>query len=388
MRLSILFLAICVSSSLMAQKPKVSAAKRALTNGDYATAKEIVDAAVVYEKLDKDPKTWFLRGRVYMAIDTSNAQLVEKPEVIAMESFNKAAELGDKKKLFTLDANGAKVEYDQHINSYWAHFYNQGATAYSEQEFDDAINYFEKSQLIIPEDTNGYINAGIAAHNSQRFDRAITNYEKSLKYGVKSQDIYSLYISLLTSETKEYEKALKVTREALELFPGDRALARSEIVLLIELDKTEEAKNNLLQEIEEDPSNSSLYFTLGVLYEELKDKEGAMESYKKAVEVDADNFNANFNLGVLLINQATEVIKEQNNLGISDADLKKAEELEPVIEEKLKMAVPQWEKVHELDANDRTAIETLEYIFKQLKQYDLAESYTVKREALGAEEDE
>lgn len=385
MRSILLLLIFCtVSGSLTAQKkPKLSLAEKSLKSGDYATARDIVDQASEFEKLKDDPKTWFLRGRVYMTIDTTNANIVDNPTEIAMASFNKAKEMGDVTKLYTTDAIGLPKPYDQHINDYWAFFFNKGAIAYGDKVFDEAVVQFEKSQVVIPSDTNGYTNAGLAAHNGQLWESAKRNYKLGIENGVRSLDILNLYIVILTAEDKDLEGALVVTRQAREFYPNNNELARSEINLLIQLEKADEAKENLLKQLETEPDNASLHFILGVLLEEVKDLEGAKAAYLNAIKADDANYNANFNVGVMYINEATEIIKERNNLGISDADLDKAEELDPLIDQKLRDALPQWEKIHRLNDQDASAMETLRYIYTQLKLMDKAEAIDAKLEAMG-----
>ena len=56
-------------------------------------------------------------------------------------------------------------------------------------------------------------------------------------------------------------------------------------------------------------------------------------------------------------------IKEQNALGYSKADFKKSEELEPIIQEKLSLALPLWEKTVLLKDDEMPALETLAYLY-------------------------
>jgi len=387
---SIFTLMLCglVVFGLEAQKkPKLNVAERELKDGNYAAARDIVDQASEYEKLKDDPKTWFLRARVYMSLDTAGANLADDPIGTAMESFAKAQEIGDVTKLYTTDAIGLPVIFDQHINNYWAYYFNKGATAYGEEDFPTAVENFQYAQRILPDDSTAFTNAGLAAHNAQMWDEAATNYEGAIARGVTSQDIFNLYISVLTAEKKDYDKAVEVVRKAREIYTDDKDLARTEINLLIQMGKTDEAKANLERQLKEDPNNTNYHFIYGVLLEESGDQAGAVEAYRNAIKVDANNYNANFNLGVMLINEATEIIKERNNLGISDADLKKADELDPQIDAKLESALPQWEKVHELDPKDETAMSTLRYIYVQLKQNDKAEEMQNKIDAAGGGED-
>ena len=286
-------------------------------------------------------------------------------------------------KLFVTGPDGFPVPYDQYINAYWAYYFNKGADAYSDEDFVNAVAEFEKAQQIQPEDTNAYINAALAAHNDQNWDAAKRNYAGALEYGVKSKDIFSLYVSILNSQEDTRAQALEVIRQAREVYPTDNELARSEINVLIQLGKAEEARDNLMKQIETEPDNAVLHFTLGVMLEEIGDKPGAKAAYRNALKADPNDFNSNFNVGVMLINEATDIIKERNNLGISDADLKKADELDPLIDQKLEEAMPQWEKVHELEPTDQTALETLRYIYSQLKLMDQAEAMQDKIDALG-----
>ncbi len=385
--LTILLCGLLVTTAFAQKKPKLASGEKALSAGDYATARDIADQASEYEKLKDSPKTWFLRARVYMAIDTSGTDLVDDPMAEAMASFAKAKEMDGYEKLSTPGAGGLglPVFFDQHISNYWTYYFNEGATAYGNEDFESAVASFEKAQVVNPEDSNAYTNAALAAHNSQMWDAAIRNYEGAIAKGVKSRDIFELYMSVLIAEKKDYDKGLEVIRKAQEVFVGDREFARSEINLLIQMGKTEEARSNIEAQLAEDPNNTNYHFIYGVLLEESGDPEGAKAAYKKAIEVDGSNYNANFNLGVLLINEATEVIKESNNLGITDADLKKAEELEPVIDQKLRDALPQWERVHELQPDDETGMTTLRYIYLQLKMTDEAEVIQGRIEAAGIE---
>ncbi|MDW3190928.1 MAG: tetratricopeptide repeat protein [Cytophagales bacterium] len=382
----LLLLVICaVSTDVNAQKkPKVSTAMKAMKGGDFATAVAEINRASEFDKLKDDPKTWWSRAQIFVTADTSGAG-VDNALKEALTSMDKAKELSndDVSKLFVTGANGFPVPFDEYRNNYWAYYFNSGATAYGDEDYQSAVAEFEKAQMITPEDTNAYINAGLAAHNDQAWDAAKRNYQGAIDNGVQSKDIYSLYVSILNSEESTREKALEIIRTAREIYPTDNELARSEINVLIQLGKADEARENLAKQIEAEPDNAVLHFTLGVMLEETGDKEGAKAAYRNALKADPNDFNSNFNIGVMLINEATDIIKERNNLGISDADLKKADEMDPLIDEKLEEAMPQWEKVHQLEPEDITALETLRYIYSQLKLMDQAEAIQDKIDALG-----
>ena len=401
-RISVLIAAIMLSSAVvLGQKPKLGKVEGFIKANEIAEAKAMIDLAVDYEKTKDDPKTYHLRALVYTIIDTSSVHngLADNARETALASYAKAEELSDPdKEPFLLGPNGFPVTMSQHIELYWAHFFNKGASAYGEQDFERSVAEFQVAQMIRPSDTNAYVNAGLAAQNAQDLAEARRNYQKAVDNGVKSKDILALLVSLI-SQDEEYELALEQLRVAREMYPTDNDLARTEISLLIQLNMVDEAFDGLKEQIAAEPDDPNLHFTLGILYEEYAGKveseeekaalmENAMAAYQAAVEVDDTYYNAHYNIGVILIARANEVIKQRNDLGVSREDLQKAEELGPVIDERLKAALPQWEKVRGLNANDIPTLETLSYLYQQLKMYDEQEEVMNRIEELGGSEEE
>lgn len=387
-RTYIIMMALVVSLAGYAQKkPKITKANQARENGDLAEAKAIIDAAIEYEKVKDDGKTWYYRGLIYATIDTTSneqyASLSDNALEEAVAAFNKADEIDPEGKgYYVTGMMGIPVLKEQQISNYYSYYYNKAVMAFQDSEYQTAVDAFEKSYYIVPDDTNAYINAAYAAHNGQLYDAATKNYRLAIDNGATSKDLYYNYVSILTSALDDKEAALAVVDEALEKYPSDGTLQKNRINLLINMGKIDEARSNLEEAIESEPDNANLYFTLAVINDELKEQERAIKAYLKAIEIDPNHFEANFNYGVILINQANETIKESNSLGMSKADQKKARELEPVINQKLKDALPQWEKVHEINSSDRTAMETLAYIYTQLKMKEKANAMNKKLDSM------
>ena len=86
---------------------------------------------------------------------------------------------------------------------------------------------------------------------------------------------------------------------------------------------------------------------------------------------------------VLFRNELVEAGKERNNLGFSDEDQKKYEELTDKIVEVSKQALPFWVKCNELQPDEQTTLETLNYIYVQIKDMDKAEAILARMEELG-----
>ncbi len=392
-RLLLLLVVFSLALSVDAQKkPKINQAEKARNEGDLGTAKEIIDAAIEYEKTKEDGKTWYYRGLIYASLDTTtNSQyqnLANNPLQTAMEAFSKADELQKgSSEYYISDANGLPQLKTQQIQTLWGYYLNKGVEAYQADKKDEALVWLDKTKVVMPDDTTGYIYAGSIALSAQNYEAAAKNYYTlidDLKY--ESKDAYNSLIYIEGTVNKDNAKSLEVIRRAKEQFPDDLDFAKSEVATLIKMGKSDEAKVGLEEAIKKEPDNPALYFQLGIMEEELGNNEAAKVAYTKSTEIDPNYYNSTFNIAVLYYNEAVNLITEKNNLGISAADLKKAESMQADIDERLKAAMPFWEKVLELQPNERTALETLQYIYVQEKMYDKAEEMKKKLENLGEEE--
>jgi hypothetical protein len=116
-------LLLLIPGMVLAQKeakPNINKAMTALKSGKLDEAKSIIDAATTYEKTMTDGKTWFYRGIIYGALDTTSSyKSTENLASIAAESLKKADELskGKSSTYFVQDNNGGMLLYDQAITS-------------------------------------------------------------------------------------------------------------------------------------------------------------------------------------------------------------------------------------------------------------------------------
>ena len=391
-KLFVVLIVLAVGSMAYAQKkPKISQAEKLRSDGELGEAKNIIDAAIEHEKTKDDGKTWYYRGLIYASLDTTSnpnyQNLATNPLKTAMEAFAKADELG-KSEYFISDANGLPLLKTQQIQTLWGYYLNRGVEEYQADNKDEALMWLDKTKIVQPEDTTGYIYGGSIALSAQNYEAAADNYYTLINdLGYKGKDPYTSLIYIEATVNKNDEKALELIRKAKEQFPDDPSFTKSEISALIRMGKAGEAKEGLKEAIKTEPNNPVLYFQLATLEEELGNVDAAKEAYAKSNEVDPNYLNAAFNLAVLYYNEAVNLITEKNNLGISSAELKKAKEMQSEIDDRLKKALPYWEKVLELKPDERTALETLQYIYLQEKEYDKAEEMKAKLDALGGEEE-
>lgn len=395
MRKSTLLMAaiVLVSSAVFAQKvkkPSINKALKYMQEGDLATAKSEIDRASTFEKTSANGKTWYYRGLIYATIDTSSTQgnLSDNALEVAMESFNRADELQKgSTEYFITDAFGIPVLKPQQIEGLWGVYLNAGVAHFQNEEAEGAVKNFAKCAIIKPQDTTAYLYAGLASQSGEMYDEALKYFNKYIEVGGTGEDVYASIIYITGTVKEDKEGALVMIETAMEKYPLNTTFPKQKIDVLIQLDKIDEAKNGLISAIEKEPENPQLYFSLAIMYDQLGELDDARKAYENSLQADPTFFNSRFNLAVMVYNEAVEYIKEKNALGISKADQKKADELQKTIDLRLKEAQPHWERVLEADSNDRTALETLKYIFVQTKNMDKAEEMQAKLDALGEEKE-
>lgn len=287
-------------TGVYSQNSAVNKALQYRDKGELMKAKEQIDLATVHEKTIEKPKTWFTKGEVYEAIafDSSNQDMQDEALVESVAAYNKAK---------SLDEEG---NYDGlstiKIDNMWGIMINNGAEAYNKEDYENALNYFDKSAMIKPEDTTAYYYAGIAAQQGELYQQALDNYYKLIDLDYHSEDIYSSVVYLERTHNNDNDKALEVLEQAREHFPENETLMKEEINLLIITEQTDKAKSKLTEAIKTEPDNANLYYNLAYISEQTGDDAAAVANYEKAIEADPEYFDATFNLAVNFYNKAAE----------------------------------------------------------------------------------
>ncbi|RJE75029.1 tetratricopeptide repeat protein [Reichenbachiella sp. MSK19-1] len=382
-----------MSTISFAQKGSVTKADSYLTKGELVSAKAEIDVAITIEKNAGKSKTWFTRGKIYQAIatseDESNKSIDKEALAKAVEAYNKTLSMEKENSSYYLIAT-------TNLDQMWGNFLNAGGTAYGEENYDLALNQFEKALEVKSEDSTTLFYAGVAAQQGGKVEKTLAYYYKMIELDIANEDIYSSVI-FYERQSENSEKALEVTRAAQEKFPTDSRFGQEEISLLLSMDKLDEAEAQLLKAIEEDPNNINLHLNLGVLYDNLgsaqasEDKqteadasfEKAKESYLNAIKIDPDNYIANFNAGVIYVNMAKGYYDE-----VRDMDLKSYDKYGPAKIKKadaiLKQGLPYMEKAISIKPDDIDGLKALQQMYTQLKMMDKAEAILDKVDALEA----
>ncbi|HYF68964.1 MAG TPA: tetratricopeptide repeat protein [Ohtaekwangia sp.] len=373
-------------------KPNLNKALASLKEGKLDEAKANIDAAITSDKFKDEGKTWYYRGLIYASLDTTSKEefktLAPNAFDVALEAFAKADELAPKGKAdayFTPDASGLPQLKLQQVTNWANSHLNKGATHYQNEEFAEATESFDRVTKILPDDTTAYFYGAFAAQQGENHDKAIENFRKYIEKGGTSVDAYLSLYNIYRAKD-DNDKALEVIREARTKFPTNGDLPKAEIGLLIDLKRIDEAKSGLESAIQKEPDNKILHFYLGYANATLNDVEAAKKNYTEALRIDPQYFEAQFYLARLMYLEADKIKKEMANLGITAADKKKRFELDKQLVEKLKVALPYWEKAEKINPSDQDVLDVLYSIYTDLDMQDQIKRIEKRYKELGMEE--
>jgi tetratricopeptide (TPR) repeat protein len=352
-------------------KPNINKALNAFKSGKLDEAKEIIDAATTYEKTMDNGDTWYYRGLIYAAIDTSSNEayhsLASDALDVALASFAKAEELSDGKTEYNITGdNGFPILKTQQIDIWASTYLNKGANLYQEDNLEGALENFEKTSRILPNDTTAYFYSGIVANSLEKYDLSLEKFKAYIEKGGTSPDAYSMMLNMLNGPLDNKEKALELVREAKQKFPNHPDFGKVEIGTLIDMGKIDEAKSGLEEAVKKEPDNKVLHFYLGYVNSSLGNSEAAVKSYEEALRVDPNYFDAQLLIAKEKYKPAEKIKKEMANLGISPADRKKKLELDKVLVEQLQIALPYWEKAEKINPSEQEVLDALSSIYGDL----------------------
>jgi tetratricopeptide (TPR) repeat protein len=371
MKRIVLLMLLLVTVAVHAQKqakPNIKKAIDALQEGKVAEAKDIIDAATTYEKTMGDGKTWYYRGLIYTAIDTSSNEQIHALDqnafTVAQQSFEKADSLAKKgSEYFTQAPNTiVPVTKTQQMEMLSNYYLDKGIRQYQDgsdyekslQSLDKSISIFEKQLKEYPNDSLAYYVTALVAHSAEKPDVTIKNAEKYFAKGGKSRDLYLVLYQIYTQADKpDNDKALEVVRRAKAARPDDSTFPKIEIELLINMGKEAEAKAGLEEAVKKEPNDKLLHFFLGYINNKLGNVDAARKNFTDALALDPNYFEAEFHLANTYLMEVDKVSKELSATGNTQADSKKRSELVQKRVKKSEEALPYLEKAEKMKATDK-----------------------------------
>ncbi|RLD27897.1 MAG: hypothetical protein DRI54_00300 [Bacteroidetes bacterium] len=374
-KISLIVLLLLTVTIVNAQSSKVNSAYASYTHatndlqsGDIEAAiislgeaAEYIEPTITNEKTMVKSKTWRYRGNIYSMIAGIESMRADYPDATekAIESYSKAMEL---------DTKGSyKDEITQSIVVMYNSSLNEGIDAYTAQDYEKAIGYFQTNielyEIIGMVDTMGIYNMAISADLGGNADVAIENFTKCAEMGYEAEYSYNKLIVLLNDQEK-YDEALAVSKQAREQFPQSQGIIIAQLNVYLNADKYEEAERDLEQAANKNPDDANMWFALGVVKENLKKSEEAAAAYKKSLEIDPDFYNSNMNLAILYFTKASDLINVANEIPVNEIEKYDAAKADAM--EVLKKAIPYFEKSNELKPGNKNVLLDLKEAYGQL----------------------
>ena len=375
---------------------------------------EQIEMAVKDPEMSGEAKVWQVRGEVYNGqAETDFTKMIIDPEhkpdpanlqaaYKAKESFMKALDNAEKK-FETKEAMSGLENTANYINSYANYYINAGEYTEAYQPLSEVIAIHEllvsngKGVTFLNEEAdlnNHYYVTAVTGNAAGETEAAKAMLKKLIDADYDQPAVYSTYAGIMMKEDEA--AALKVIEQARAKYPDNTDILFAEINYYISKGDNAALESKLTEAIEKEPDNVTLYSALGNVYTQLfteatangdaaaaKDySDKAMKYFNTAIEKDPKAYQPIYSIGSMHYNQAVELQKQQNQLGMSRADQAKYDELGKEISTLFDKALPYFLQADELNSEDRNTLIALKEIYA--RKDDLAKSgeYKARLEAL------
>lgn len=401
-KLAIMMALVLLGTSCYAQKKAVNSAKNkamSTENPDYDGARQDIKAALENDETKDQATTWYVAGLIgykqneYAMIQAQfgtpkDDEKVGKAVVESYDYWIKADQLAmtptlDKKGREVVDTKTRKAIADKMLEYYRSQdLVKYGIYLNDKRDYAQAYDVFMR-HLAIPDlemmqdakyqkelvkDTvyQQYMYyAGIFAAQSENHENAIKVFE-SMKDGdyeavVVNQLLYQEYLSI-----KDTANFVRVLQDATVKFPSEPWFLQNLINHYIFSGQENKAIEYLDKAIEREPNVAQYHHIKGNLNENAKAYDAALAEFDKALAIDPTLADAHAGKGRVFYNQAVTMNEESAYISDAKAYNKALKEMNDMF----RLALPYFEKAHELDAKNRDYMIILKSLYYRFHMDD------------------
>jgi Flp pilus assembly protein TadD len=256
----------------VAQKP-LEDARKLMDAGDFKQAATLLKAYLQTET--RSAAAHEMLAYSYLRLDDPKDSLQEYTSAAAIE-HPRAVDLQNVAKDYVLlgdmtDAEHwakAAVQMDERDPDGW---YELGRIRFTQQRFQEAVDGFERSLVLLPRSVKAENNLGLSYEGLNRTDDAVAAYRQAIAWQQNEahpseQPLLNLSIILVHQEKLAEAKELLV--QAAGIAPGDPRIREQLGHLYLQLNQLPQAEEELQAAIGLDPKKSALHFLLGKVYHE------------------------------------------------------------------------------------------------------------------------
>lgn len=368
---------------------------------------ELIEIATNSPETNGSFKTWNTRGEIYDAlasidfnqliIDPSHVPAHPEAALTAVESFQKAYELAEKKYQFKevlSNMSSAALKLNIFANSYIQQ--QKYADAFQALEKVYQVNKFLKEQgkdpVVQDEEIQNHIFVmAYCAQLAGNKEAAKKYYKELYEAGTAEPTVYAQYFNLLAEEGDS--TAIDILNKGREMFPENTEILFAEINYYIREEKFDILEVKLKQAIEREPENPSVYSALGNVYMNLfqqefetngesdlakKYFEDALNYFNKSLELNPKQFDALYSIGSMYYNKAVILVKQANELPLSEN--KKYDELVAKSNALMDQALPYFKRAESINPNDTNTLIALKEIFARKNDFDMVKEFSNRLE--------
>ena len=245
-------------------------------------------------------------------------------------------------------------------------YLDEGMNKYMLGDAKTASALFEKAALAsvvepyATPDTTAFYNAAFTAWADQNYEKAKQYFEKCVEIGYfyEGGEVYAklgdTYLKL-----NEPAKAVEVMENGFMKFPQSQSILIGLINYYLESGENTDRLFVLINEAKKnEPGNASLYYVEGNIHKQLGNLDAAVAAYNECAKVDPNYDFAYYGAGVLFYDKAV-ALSEQAQAELDDA---KYQALQDQCTEALRSAMEPFEKAYEVSKNEALRRNTAEYL--------------------------
>lgn len=337
MKKTILFLGAMIFALMsFAQKMNIQSASNSLRHKEYKEALEFIEKAVNDPSTKDDPKAWFIRGSIYLAMDQDPGYADEDHYKEAVRSFKKVLDIkpGYEQQAVTGGLiYGAYKAYNNSVNLYnakkWEDAYSAAEMAVGIHGMTNSKN-FPSNPAFDTVAANAMVIQAYSAFYGEKPEKALPILLTLKDNPIEGSANTYLIIADVYRQQNAQDKELAILAEAKAKYPDDENVRNEELNYYIRTNQQDKLIAKLEAAIAEDANNPIYYYNLANTYSNIAFAESgkpdnyddlllkAETGFKKAIEMDPKNAGYHYDLGVLYFNQASKYIDEMNDLPISE----------------------------------------------------------------------
>jgi tetratricopeptide (TPR) repeat protein len=322
-------------------------------------------------KNDKNEEAWFLLGQTRLEMKKYDGM---------NEAYAKAFALGD----------AHKAEITRNRLAIWAMSYNEGVAYYNRGRdtatyYDKALESFATAIMMSPDSSTTYYVAALAHYAKKDFAGATQKLETALQKKPDYADAARFLGQLQYQEGIDKSAAkdeagsnaafMKATTAFETAYKTDPT-SPDNITNLIEIyertKQSDKALNLTRDAVTKDPKNKLYRYAYGVFLLKQDKFPESIEQFQEALKIDPAYGDANYNVGVAYLNWGVSMKEEADKKNEADRKANKGKDVKEdmTYKEKFKTALPYLEKSAELRTEDAALWQQLGKIYANLNMVD------------------